>query len=139
MIRMTSWSNANSNGYVQTQGELAISSEMEKLQTALFFDNVPDTWTKLAYPSTYSLAIWWVERLYCISYVVGPDYRQQTVNKCVCVCVSGTMTCCSAAKSWTAGLRTCLYQVSSGCLDFLIHSLSSQVNTHALVKKTDIY
>uniref|UniRef100_A0A671Z136 Dynein, axonemal, heavy polypeptide 9 like n=1 Tax=Sparus aurata TaxID=8175 RepID=A0A671Z136_SPAAU len=42
------------------KGELAISSEMEKLQTALFFDNVPDTWTKLAYPSTYSLAIWCV-------------------------------------------------------------------------------
>uniref|UniRef100_A0A8C9ZTH7 Dynein, axonemal, heavy polypeptide 9 like n=1 Tax=Sander lucioperca TaxID=283035 RepID=A0A8C9ZTH7_SANLU len=41
------------------KGELAISSEMEKLQTALFFDNVPDTWTKLAYPSTYSLAIWY--------------------------------------------------------------------------------
>uniref|UniRef100_A0A3Q1K2D2 Dynein axonemal heavy chain 11 n=1 Tax=Anabas testudineus TaxID=64144 RepID=A0A3Q1K2D2_ANATE len=41
------------------KGELAISSEMEKLQTALFFDNVPDTWTKLAYPSTYSLSIWY--------------------------------------------------------------------------------
>ncbi|XP_071376580.1 dynein axonemal heavy chain 11 [Centroberyx affinis] len=41
------------------KGELAISSEMEQLQTALFFDNVPDTWTKLAYPSTYSLAIWY--------------------------------------------------------------------------------
>ncbi|MEQ2158227.1 hypothetical protein GOODEAATRI_010105, partial [Goodea atripinnis] len=41
------------------KGELAMSSEMEKLQTALFFDNVPDTWTKLAYPSTYSLAIWY--------------------------------------------------------------------------------
>ncbi|XP_033960741.1 dynein axonemal heavy chain 11 [Pseudochaenichthys georgianus] len=41
------------------KGELAISSEMEKLQTALFFDNVPNTWTKLAYPSTYSLAIWY--------------------------------------------------------------------------------
>nr|XP_043887070.1 dynein axonemal heavy chain 11 [Solea senegalensis] len=41
------------------KGELAISSEMERLQTALFFDNVPDTWTKLAYPSTYSLAIWY--------------------------------------------------------------------------------
>ncbi|MGH0120378.1 UNVERIFIED_CONTAM: hypothetical protein FKN15_039181 [Acipenser sinensis] len=40
------------------KGELAISSEMEQLQTALFFDNVPDTWTKLAYPSTYSLALW---------------------------------------------------------------------------------
>ncbi|KAF7661524.1 hypothetical protein LDENG_00258930 [Lucifuga dentata] len=41
------------------KGELAISSEMEKLQTALFFDNVPDTWTKLAYPSIYSLAVWY--------------------------------------------------------------------------------
>nr|XP_054595116.1 dynein axonemal heavy chain 11 [Nothobranchius furzeri] len=41
------------------KGELAMSSEMEKLQAALFFDNVPDTWTRLAYPSTYSLAIWY--------------------------------------------------------------------------------
>ncbi|KAI5108711.1 dynein beta chain, ciliary, partial [Silurus meridionalis] len=41
------------------KGELAISSEMEQLQTALFFDNVPDTWTKLAYPSTYTLAQWY--------------------------------------------------------------------------------
>ncbi|XP_068196033.1 dynein axonemal heavy chain 11 [Antennarius striatus] len=41
------------------KGELAISSEMEKLQTALFFDKVPDMWTKLAYPSTYSLSVWY--------------------------------------------------------------------------------
>ncbi|XP_039611034.1 LOW QUALITY PROTEIN: dynein heavy chain 11, axonemal-like [Polypterus senegalus] len=45
------------------KGELAISSEMEHLQTALFFDNVPDTWTKLAYPSTYSLALWYADLL----------------------------------------------------------------------------
>ncbi|XP_067892376.1 dynein axonemal heavy chain 11 [Heterodontus francisci] len=45
------------------KGELAISSEMELLQTALFFDNVPDTWTKLAYPSTYSLAQWYSDLL----------------------------------------------------------------------------
>lgn len=43
-----------------SKGELAISSEMERLQSALFFDNVPESWTKLAYPSTYSLAVWWV-------------------------------------------------------------------------------
>lgn len=49
------------------QGELAISCEMEKLQSALFFDNVPDTWTRLAYPSTYSLAIWCV----CVSVSEG--------------------------------------------------------------------
>ena len=48
-----------------SQGELAISSEMEKLQSALFFDNVPDTWTKLAYPSIYSLAIWCVCLCHC--------------------------------------------------------------------------
>ncbi|XP_047669676.1 dynein axonemal heavy chain 11 [Tachysurus fulvidraco] len=41
------------------KGELAISSEMEQLQTALFFDNVPDPWTRLAYPSTYTLAQWY--------------------------------------------------------------------------------
>ncbi|XP_019712197.1 dynein heavy chain 11, axonemal [Hippocampus comes] len=41
------------------RGELAISPEMERMQTALFLDNVPDAWTKLAYPSTYSLAIWY--------------------------------------------------------------------------------
>ncbi|XP_078408210.1 dynein axonemal heavy chain 11 [Cetorhinus maximus] len=45
------------------KGELAISSEMELLQTALFFDNVPDTWTKLAYPSMYSLAQWYSDLL----------------------------------------------------------------------------
>ncbi|XP_072275197.1 dynein axonemal heavy chain 11-like [Pyxicephalus adspersus] len=45
------------------KGELAISSEMEQLQSALFFDTVPDTWTKLAYPSTYSLAQWYSDLL----------------------------------------------------------------------------
>ncbi|KAL2088080.1 hypothetical protein ACEWY4_016908 [Coilia grayii] len=47
----------------EEKGELAISSEMEQLQTALFFDHVPDTWTKLAYPSTYSLALWYNDLL----------------------------------------------------------------------------
>uniref|UniRef100_A0A4W4HCE4 Dynein, axonemal, heavy polypeptide 9 like n=1 Tax=Electrophorus electricus TaxID=8005 RepID=A0A4W4HCE4_ELEEL len=45
------------------KGELAISAEMERIQTALFFDNVPDTWTRLAYPSTYSLAMWYSDVL----------------------------------------------------------------------------
>ncbi|KAI7808020.1 putative dynein heavy chain 11 [Triplophysa rosa] len=41
------------------KGELAISSEMEQIQTALFYDNVPDPWARLAYPSTYSLGQWY--------------------------------------------------------------------------------
>ncbi|KAG5833962.1 hypothetical protein ANANG_G00281510 [Anguilla anguilla] len=45
------------------KGELAISSEMEELQTALFFDNVPHTWTKLAYPSALNLAPWYSDVL----------------------------------------------------------------------------
>ncbi|KAM6338976.1 LOW QUALITY PROTEIN: dynein axonemal heavy chain 11 [Podargus strigoides] len=39
------------------KGEL-FSLHMEVLQSALFYDAVPDTWTKLAYPSTYSLDHW---------------------------------------------------------------------------------
>lgn len=30
---------------------------MEQLQTAPFFDNLPDTWMRLAYPSTYSCSV----------------------------------------------------------------------------------
>ncbi|NXS39765.1 DYH11 protein, partial [Balaeniceps rex] len=39
-------------------GELMFSPHMDVLQSALFYDAVPDTWTKLAYPSTHSLAPW---------------------------------------------------------------------------------
>uniref|UniRef100_A0A7M4FBW4 Dynein axonemal heavy chain 11 n=1 Tax=Crocodylus porosus TaxID=8502 RepID=A0A7M4FBW4_CROPO len=38
------------------KGELTFSPEMEAQQSALFYDAVPDTWTRLAYPSTYGLA-----------------------------------------------------------------------------------
>ncbi|XP_030057583.1 dynein axonemal heavy chain 11 [Microcaecilia unicolor] len=40
------------------KGELTMSSDMEAQQSALYYDHVPDTWTKLAYPSTYGLAQW---------------------------------------------------------------------------------
>uniref|UniRef100_A0A8D0L4V2 Dynein axonemal heavy chain 11 n=1 Tax=Sphenodon punctatus TaxID=8508 RepID=A0A8D0L4V2_SPHPU len=40
------------------KGELTISPDMEALQSALFYDVVPDAWTRLAYPSTYGLAQW---------------------------------------------------------------------------------
>ncbi|XP_078250276.1 dynein axonemal heavy chain 11-like [Pogona vitticeps] len=45
------------------KGELAISAEMEQLQTALFCDNLPETWMKLAYPSTCSLTQWYNDLL----------------------------------------------------------------------------
>ncbi|XP_042345657.1 dynein axonemal heavy chain 11 [Plectropomus leopardus] len=40
------------------KGELTISSSMESLQSALFSDSVPDSWARLAYPSTKTLAQW---------------------------------------------------------------------------------
>ncbi|XP_075070448.1 dynein axonemal heavy chain 11 [Mixophyes fleayi] len=40
------------------KGELTISSDMEALQLALYYDSVPDSWTKLAYPSTFGLGHW---------------------------------------------------------------------------------
>ncbi|KAM3873375.1 dynein axonemal heavy chain 11 [Diretmus argenteus] len=40
------------------KGELTISSNMETLQSALFNDCVPETWARLAHPSTKTLAQW---------------------------------------------------------------------------------
>ncbi|XP_034410206.1 dynein heavy chain 11, axonemal [Cyclopterus lumpus] len=40
------------------KGELTISSSMETLQSALFNDSVPDSWVRLAHPSTKTLAQW---------------------------------------------------------------------------------
>ncbi|KAI2655454.1 Dynein axonemal heavy chain 11 [Labeo rohita] len=41
------------------KGELSLSSDMEQLQTALFYDSVPESWSRLAYPSTKTLALWY--------------------------------------------------------------------------------
>lgn len=40
------------------RGELTITPEMELLDECLMFDRVPSTWTKLAYPSTLGLQLW---------------------------------------------------------------------------------
>ncbi|XP_053720928.1 dynein heavy chain 9, axonemal [Synchiropus splendidus] len=40
------------------KGELTMTPDMENLQNAVFFDQVPDSWTKRAYPSLSGLAIW---------------------------------------------------------------------------------
>lgn len=84
---------------------------MERLQSALFFDNVPDTWTKLAYPSTYCLAIW------CVS--VKSGVTVQTIwetyfrlkVKCIeslelplCVRYNDMLQRCKELDSWTQDL-----------------------------------
>ncbi|XP_023280705.1 dynein heavy chain 11, axonemal-like [Seriola lalandi dorsalis] len=40
------------------RGELSLTASMETLQSALFNDSVPDSWARLAYPSTKTLAQW---------------------------------------------------------------------------------
>ncbi|XP_042635783.1 dynein axonemal heavy chain 17 [Catharus ustulatus] len=45
------------------QGELTITSEMEELANALFYDSVPESWTRYAYPSLLSLANWYADLL----------------------------------------------------------------------------
>ncbi|KAJ8290699.1 hypothetical protein GJAV_G00016460 [Gymnothorax javanicus] len=45
------------------KGELTISGKMEALQAALFYDSVPESWTRLAYPSTNTLAHWFNDLL----------------------------------------------------------------------------
>lgn len=45
------------------QGELTITTDMEDLSTALFYDTVPDTWVARAYPSMMGLAAWYADLL----------------------------------------------------------------------------
>ncbi|NXH86672.1 DYH17 protein, partial [Edolisoma coerulescens] len=45
------------------QGELTITSEMEELANALFYDSVPESWTRYAYPSLLNLATWYADLL----------------------------------------------------------------------------
>lgn len=43
------------------KGELTISSIMENLMQSLFMDQVPESWTKLAYPSLLGLQSWFAD------------------------------------------------------------------------------
>ncbi|XP_039082400.1 dynein heavy chain 17, axonemal [Hyaena hyaena] len=45
------------------KGELTITTDMEDLSIALFYDTVPDTWVARAYPSMMSLAAWFADLL----------------------------------------------------------------------------
>ena len=45
------------------QGELTITTDMEDLSTALFYDTVPDSWVARAYPSMMGLAAWYADLL----------------------------------------------------------------------------
>ncbi|XP_075435754.1 dynein axonemal heavy chain 9 isoform X2 [Ascaphus truei] len=45
------------------KGELTMTSDMENLQNAIFLDQVPESWTRRAYPSMAGLAGWFVDLL----------------------------------------------------------------------------
>ncbi|XP_067212065.1 dynein beta chain, ciliary [Linepithema humile] len=45
------------------KGELTITSDMENLENALFFDQVPPVWASRAYPSLLGLTAWFVDLL----------------------------------------------------------------------------
>ncbi|XP_060795606.1 dynein axonemal heavy chain 9-like [Neoarius graeffei] len=45
------------------KGELTMTSDMENLQNAIYLEQVPDSWTKLAYASTSGLTLWFTDLL----------------------------------------------------------------------------
>ncbi|XP_065549706.1 dynein axonemal heavy chain 17 [Lathamus discolor] len=45
------------------KGELTITAAMEDLANALFYDTVPESWTRYAYPSLLSLGAWYADML----------------------------------------------------------------------------
>lgn len=46
-----------------SQGELTMTNDMENLQNAIYLDQVPESWTKRAYPSMCGLALWFTDLL----------------------------------------------------------------------------
>uniref|UniRef100_A0A8C8AT20 Uncharacterized protein n=1 Tax=Otus sunia TaxID=257818 RepID=A0A8C8AT20_9STRI len=62
------------------KGELMFSPHMELLQSILFSEAVPDTWTKLAYPSTHSLAHWVTDLLMEGDCICGLFMEEHQVN-----------------------------------------------------------
>ncbi|KAB1266021.1 Dynein heavy chain 17; axonemal [Camelus dromedarius] len=46
-----------------SEGELTITTDMEDLSMALFYDTVPETWMARAYPSMMGLAAWYADLL----------------------------------------------------------------------------
>ncbi|XP_073781562.1 dynein axonemal heavy chain 11 isoform X2 [Danio rerio] len=49
--------------HLALKGELSLSSDMELLQTALFYDVVPESWSRLTFPSTKTLPQWFSDVL----------------------------------------------------------------------------
>ncbi|NWW98330.1 DYH17 protein, partial [Caloenas nicobarica] len=45
------------------KGELTITADMEELANALFYDSIPESWTRYAYPSLLSLGAWYADLL----------------------------------------------------------------------------
>ncbi|XP_077689901.1 dynein axonemal heavy chain 17 [Eretmochelys imbricata] len=45
------------------KGELTITTDMEELSNALYYDNVPEFWTNRAYPSLLGLGAWYADLL----------------------------------------------------------------------------
>ena len=47
--------------HTHTQGELTITAVMEELESSLFLDKVPASWTNRAYPSLAGLSAWFAD------------------------------------------------------------------------------
>jgi len=45
------------------KGELTITSHIEELENALFYDSVPESWTRYTYPFLLSLGAWYADLL----------------------------------------------------------------------------
>ncbi|NWQ82221.1 DYH17 protein, partial [Columbina picui] len=45
------------------KGELTITADMEELANALFYDSIPESWMRYAYPSLLSLGAWYADLL----------------------------------------------------------------------------
>jgi hypothetical protein len=72
------------------KGELTITSDMEDLENALFFDQVPPVWASRAYPSLSGLTAWFVDLLLRIRELEtwSTDFVVRLIDIVACYCCS---------------------------------------------------
>lgn len=61
--------------FLSPKGELTITADMEELANALFYDSIPESWMRYAYPSLLSLGAWYADLLLRIRVSIRGDTR----------------------------------------------------------------
>lgn len=117
---------------------MTITSDMENLQNALFFDNIPESWNKRAYPSMNGLTIWYSDLLQRIKEL---ESWVSDFNMPVCIWLAGFFNPQSFLTAIMQSMARKVYYNISNYLSFVtwIAEISICVQWNLSIKDSYIY